>query len=125
MKHVNLAVQGDREVPRQGRSEQGEDQYNVPEASKNRCKCPAGASRWRGHQEEAATANIENKKAEVGSISSDMASERRQPVQMARSLQKETDTQDMNVVVGSLTTGIDAAGFQAQQTAQQQFHNIR
>ena len=67
-------------------------------------------------------ANIENETTEVESISSCMASERRLPVQMARSLQKENDTQDMNVVVAGLTTGIDAAVSQAQQTAQQQFH---
>ena len=66
MKHVNLTVQGDRAV-RQGQSEQGEDRESTtavrcethhrgklqpasPEASKNRCRCPAGASRWHGHQ---------------------------------------------------------------------------
>ena len=55
-----------------------------PEASNNRRSCPAGASRWYGHQEETVTANIENVTAEVESISSDMASERRQPVQMGQ-----------------------------------------
>ena len=59
--------------------------------------------------------NIENETAELESISSDMASERRQPVQMAQFLQKEIDTQDMNIVVAALT-GIDAAVSQAQQT---------
>ena len=92
-----------------------------PEASKNRCSCPAGASIWYGHQEETITANIGNETAEVESISSDMASERRQPVQMAQFWQKEIGTQNMNSVVAALTTGIDAAVSQAQQTAQQQF----
>ena len=92
-----------------------------PEASKIRCRCPAGASRWYGHQEETITANIENKTAEVGSISSDMASERRQSVQMAQFLQKEIDTQNMNIVVAALTTGIDATVSQAQQVQHQQF----
>ena len=76
-----------------------------PEASKNRCSCPAGASRWYGHQEDTSTANIENETAEVESISSDMASECRQPVQMAQFSQKEIDTQDMNIVVAALTRG--------------------
>ena len=80
-----------------------------------------GASRWYGHQEETVTANIENKTAEVESISSDMASERRQPVQIAQFLQKEIDAQNMNIVVAALTTGIDATVSQAQQTTQQQF----
>ena len=62
------------------------------------------ASRWYGHLEETVTANIENKTAHVGSISSDMASERRQPVQMAQFLQKEIDIQNMNSVVAVLTT---------------------
>ena len=60
MKHVNLTVQGSREVPRQGRSEQGQDRRSTtavpyeatsqrkaaasPEASKNRCSCLAGAT---------------------------------------------------------------------------------
>ena len=92
-----------------------------PEASKNRCSCPAKASTWYGHQEETITANIENETAEVESISSDMAPQRRQPVQMAQFSQKETDTQYMNIVVAALTTGIDAAVSQAQPTAQQQF----
>ena len=92
-----------------------------PEASKNQCSCPAGASRWYGHQEETIAANIENETAEVESISSDMASERGQPVQMAQFLQKEIDTQDMNIVAAALTTGIDAADSQAQQVQHQQF----
>ena len=92
-----------------------------PEAPKNRCSCPARASRCCGHQEETITANIESETSEVESISSDMASERRQPAQTAQFLQKETDTQNMNIVVAALTTGIDAAVSQAQQTAQQQF----
>ena len=92
-----------------------------PEASKNRCSCPAGASRWYGHQKETITANIVNETAEVESDSSDMASERRQPVQMAQFLQKEIDTQDIHIVVAALPAGIDAALSQAQQTAQQQF----
>ena len=67
MKHVNLTVQGDSTV-RQGRNKQGEDRESTtavrsethhrgklqpasPEASKNRCSCPAEASRWYGHQE--------------------------------------------------------------------------
>ena len=70
-----------------------------PQTSKNRCSCPAEASRWYGHQEETIIANTENETAEVESISSDMASERRQPVQMAQFLQKEIDTQNMNIVV--------------------------
>ena len=37
MKHVNLTVQGDREVPRQGRSEQGEDRENTTTV---RCETP-------------------------------------------------------------------------------------
>ena len=90
-----------------------------PEASKNRCRCPAGASRWYGHQEETVTANIENQTAKVQNISSDMASERRQPVQMAQFLQKEIDTQNMNIVVALLTTAIDAAVSQAQQVQHQ------
>ena len=66
MKHVNFKVQGDRAV-RQGHNEQGEDRESTPavrcethhrgklqpaspEASKNRCRCPAAASRWHGHQ---------------------------------------------------------------------------
>ena len=66
MKHVNLAVHGDRAV-RLGQREQGEDRENTtgvrcethhrgklqpasPEASKNRCRCQAGANRWYGHQ---------------------------------------------------------------------------
>ena len=69
------------------------------------------------------TANIENKTAEIGGISSDMAFERRQPVQMAQFLHKEIDTQNMNVVVAALTTGTDATVSQAQQTAQQQFQS--
>ena len=61
MKHVNFKVQGDRAV-RQGQNEQGEDRESTtavrcethhrgklqpasPEASKNRCRCPAAASR--------------------------------------------------------------------------------
>ena len=88
-----------------------------PEASKNRCSCPAGPSRWYGHQKETITANIVNETAEVESDSSDMASERRQPVQMAQFLQKEIDTQDMHIVVTA--PGIDAAVSQAQQTAMQ------
>ena len=92
-----------------------------PEASKKRCSCPTGTSRWYGRQEETITANIENETAEVESISSDMASERRQSVQMAQFLQMEINTQDMNTVVAALTTGIDAAVSQVQQTAQQQF----
>ena len=90
-----------------------------PEASKNQCGGPAGAIRWYGHQEEIITANIENETAEVESIRSDMASERRQPVQMAQCLQKEPDTQDMNIVVAAFTIGIDAAVSQAQQALQQ------
>ena len=91
-----------------------------PEASKNRCSFPSVASRWYGHQEETVTANMENKAAEVGSTSSDIAlSERRHPVQMAQFLQKEIDTQNMKIVVASLTTGIDAAVSQAQQVQQQ------
>ena len=39
---------------------------------------------------------------------------------MVQFLQKEIDTQDMNIVVAALT-GIDAAVSQAQQTAQQEF----
>ena len=96
-----------------------------PEASKNRCRCPAGASRWYGHQEETVTANIENKTAEVESISSDMASERRQPVQMAQFFQKEIDTQNMNIVVAVRTTGIDATVSQAQQTARRSTSSSR
>ena len=91
-----------------------------PEAPKNRCRCPAGASRSNGHQEETVTANIENKTAEVESTSSDMASERRQPVQMAQFMQKEIDTQDVTIVVAALTTGIDAAVSQAQRVQQSQ-----
>ena len=34
---------------------------------------------------------------------------RRHPVQMAQFLQREIDTQNMNIVVAVLTTGIDAA----------------
>ena len=45
-----------------------------------------------------------NETAEVESISSDMASQRRQPVQMAQFLQKEIDTQYMNIIVTALTT---------------------
>ena len=37
MKHVNLTFQGDREVPRQGRSEQGEDRENTTAV---RCETP-------------------------------------------------------------------------------------
>ena len=37
MKHVNLIFQGDREVPRQGRSEQGEDRENTTAV---RCETP-------------------------------------------------------------------------------------
>ena len=65
MTHVNLTVQGDGAV-RPGQSEQGEDRESTtavrcethrgklqpasPEASKNRCRCPAEQSRWYGHQ---------------------------------------------------------------------------
>ena len=137
MKHMYLTVQRDREVPRQGRCEQGEDpreqhsstMRNItqrkaaasPEAFKNRCRCPAGASRWYGHQEETITAKIENKTAEVESISSDRASERRQPVQTAQLMQREIDIQNMSSVVAALTTGIDATVSQAQQVQHQQF----
>ena len=89
MKHVNLTVQGDREVPKQGRSEQGEDRESI-----RAVQCETSGKlqpfpnhpriRWYGHQEETISANIENQTAEVGSISSDMASEREQPVQMAQ-----------------------------------------
>ena len=75
-------------------SREREKYRDKDEASWNRCRCPAGASRWYGHQEETTTANIENKTAEVGSTSSDVASERRQKVQMAQFLQKEIDTQN-------------------------------
>ena len=136
MKHVNLTVQGDRSTKtrtkgtrRRSRKDHSSTMWNIsqrkaaasPEASKNRCRCPTGAGRWYGHQEETITANIENKTAKVGSISSDMASERRQPVQMAQFLQKEIDTQSMNIVVAALTTGIDATVSQPHRTAQQQF----
>ena len=66
VKHVNLTVQGDR-AARQGQSEQGKDRESTTavrcetsqrkvaasqsRTSKNRCRCPAGASRWYGHQE--------------------------------------------------------------------------
>ena len=53
---------------------------------------------------ETVTANIENKTAEVGSIISDMASERTQPAQMAQFMQKEIDAQKINSVVAALTT---------------------
>ena len=66
-------------------------------------------------KEETVTANIENKTAEVGSISSDTASERRQPVQMAQFLLIEIDMKNMNSVVAPLTTRIDAAVSQPQQ----------
>ena len=92
-----------------------------PEASKNRCSCPAGASRWYVHQGETVTANIENETAEVGSISSDTASERRQPVQMAQFLLIEIDMKNMNSVVAPLTTRIDAAVSQPQQVQHQKF----
>ena len=49
------------------------------------------ASRWYGHQEETVTANIENKTAKVESISSDMASERRQPVQILAEENRHTE----------------------------------
>ena len=109
MKHVNFTVQVDRAVPRQGRSEQGEDRESTavrcethhrgkaaasPDASKNRCSCPAGASRRYGNQEGTVSENIENKTAEVGSISSDMASGCRQPGQVAQFLEKEIDSQN-------------------------------
>ena len=119
MKHVNLTVLGDRAVSRQGRSEQGEDRESttavqcetshreklqpVPKHLRTDAVVQQRASRWYGHQEETVTANIENETAEVESISSDMASERRQPVQMAQFLQKEIDTQNTNIVVAALT----------------------
>ena len=112
-----------QKAPHHGRTVQCDthrEKLQPPEASKNRCSCPARASRWCGHQEETITANIENETAEVESISSDMAFERRQPVQMAQFLQKEIHTKDINIVVAALTTGIDVAVSQAQQTAQQQ-----
>ena len=137
MKHLNLTVQEDRAV-RQGQSEQGEDRASTTAVqceTHHRGSCSQSRSiqepmkfssrgnpiRRYGHQEETLTTNIESETAEVESISSDMASECRQPVQMAQFLQKEIDTQDMNIVVTALTTGIDAAVSQAQQTAQQQF----
>ena len=133
MMHVNFEAQGDRAV-RQGRSEQGGEHHSStmrntsqrkaaasPEASKNRCSCPAGASRWYGHQEDTVIANIEKKTAEVGRISTDIASVGRQPVQTAQFLHKEIDIQTMNRVVAALTTGIDVAVPQAQQVQHQQF----
>ena len=89
-----------------------------PEASKNRCSCPAGASRWYGHQEETVTANVENETAEVESISS----ESKRSSLRSHFLQKETDTRNMNSVVAALTTGIDAAVSHVQQKAQKVQH---
>ena len=53
---------------------------------------PSGGDNFREHREQ-----------DSRGISSDMASERRQSVQMAQFLQKEIDTQNMNIVVAALS----------------------
>ena len=53
---------------------------------------PSGGDNFREHREQ-----------DSRGISSDMAPERRQSVQMAQFLQKEIDTQNMNVVVAALS----------------------
>ena len=96
MKHVNLTAQGDRSTEtktkwtrRRSKEHHSRTMPNTsqrkaaasPEASKNRCNCPAGASRWYGYEEETITPNITSTKAaivnnaaEVARISSDLAS---------------------------------------------------
>ena len=84
MEHENFTVQRDRSTEtstkrtrRSSRKHHSSTRRNIsqrkaaasPEASKNRCRCPAGASKWYGHQEETITANIENETAEVSRAS--------------------------------------------------------
>ena len=133
MKDVNFAVQGDREVPRQGRSEQGEDRRNTTTAQcetphRESCSlfrsiqesmqlCQARASTWYGHQQETISTNsdstkaaFENKAAEVqirisGSPRLKCCTSSKRSSLRSPFLQKEVDTQNMSMVVTVLTTG--------------------